>query len=132
MRSRVARRLRGIKAPLRHLLAVAMTAVGVAHFIAPAPFVSIVPPWLPSPRLLVYISGVAEVLGGVGLWIPKTRRAAAWGLVALYVAVFPANIHMALNNVPMGDLPPNPLAAWLRLPFQFLFIAWAWWYTSED
>ena len=69
-----------------------MIAVGVLHFVRPKAFVRIVPKFLPTPLALVYISGFFEILGGVGLLIPETRTWAAWGLIALYVAVFPANI----------------------------------------
>lgn len=116
------------KRALRWLLAGAMTLVGVAHVVDPTPFVAIVPPWLPAPLLLVYVSGLFEVLGGVGLLVPRVQRAAALGLVALFVAVFPANVNQALNHVSFDAGPPPPLAAlYLRLPFQLLFIAWAYW-----
>jgi uncharacterized membrane protein len=116
------------KKVLRWLLAALMSAVGVAHFAEPAPFVAIIPTWLPAPLLLVYVSGLFEILGGVGLLIPRVQRAAALGLVALFVAVFPANVNQALNHVSFDGGPPPPLAAlYARLPFQVLFIAWAYW-----
>lgn len=122
-----------LRAALRALLAVAMIAVGAQHFIDPAPFVHIVPPWLPAPLALVYISGFFEVLGGAGLLIPRTRRAAGWGLIALYVAVFPANLHMAVNHIGLTEGPPPPAwALWLRLPLQALLIAWAWWVSRDE
>ncbi len=120
----------GYKRALLWILGLSMIAVGVLHFVRPAPFVRIVPDWLPAPEALVYVSGFFEVLGGVGVLLPATRRWAAWGLVALYVAVFPANIHMAIHEVqlePGGDLPV--WAMWARLPLQAVFIAWAWWFT---
>lgn len=109
-----------------------MVAVGVAHFIDPAPFARIVPTVLPWPRALVFVSGVAEVLGGLGLLHPRLRSAAGWGLIALYVAVFPANVNMAVNHIQMFDAPVSPALAWARLPFQALFIAWAWWASRPD
>ena len=113
-------------------LAAAMTAIGVLHFVHPDPFMRIVPPPLP-PRGTVYLSGVFEILGGIGLLVPRTRRFAAWGLIALYLAVFPANIYMALNDIQLDPANPMPTwGAWLRLPFQGLFIAWAWWFTRVD
>ena len=113
------------------LLAAVMIAIGVLHFARPKPFVRIVPKFLPAPLALVYISGFFEILGGVGLLIPDTRAWAAWGLVALYVAVFPANIYMLTNNISLNPKKPIPRwALWLRLPFQFLFIAWAYWFTG--
>jgi uncharacterized membrane protein len=120
------------KTVLRFLLAALMVFVGVQHFRDPEPFVRIVPSMLPAPRTLVFVSGVFEILGGLGLLVPQTRRAAAWGLIALYVAVFPANINMAINNIPMGDQVVPPVFLWLRLPLQAVFIAWAWWFTRPD
>lgn len=107
------------------VLAAAMTIVGVLHFTSPEGFEAIVPRWLPAPRALVYVSGVAEIAGGLGLLLPRTRRAAALGLVALYVAVFPANVNMAVNHLPLGGATLPVWALWVRLPFQLLFIAWA-------
>ena len=113
------------------LLSVAMIAVGVLHFVRPKAFVRIVPKFLPAPLALVYISGFFEVLGGVGLLIPGTRPWAAWGLIALYVAVFPANIYMLTHNISLNPRKPIPRwALWLRLPFQLVFIAWAYWFTQ--
>lgn len=116
-----------IKTILRIILAIAMTAIGIRHFTDPQPFVQIVPAFLPAPLALVYVSGAAEVAGGVGILIPALRRAAGIGLIALYVAVFPANLNMAINHLPLGDNPMPTWALWLRLPFQIVFIAWAYW-----
>ena len=112
---------------LRAALGVAMIGVGLLHFLAPDPFVKMIPSALPAPLALVYVSGVAEIAGGAGLFIPRLRRAASWGLVALYVAVFPANVNMAIHEIPLGDLHPSKLALWGRLPLQIVFIAWAIW-----
>jgi len=111
----------------RGALALAMIGVGITHFTSPEPFVRIVPAALPAPLALVYVSGVAEIAGGVGILIPKTRRAAGWGLIALYIAVFPANVNMALHGISPGDTPVPAWAAWARLPFQIVFILWAYW-----
>jgi uncharacterized membrane protein len=116
-----------VKSAVRLLVAVAMTAVGIAHFTDAATFEKIVPPWLPAPHALVLISGVAEILGGIGLLVAPVRVAAAWGLVALYVAVFPANVHMAMNDVQPFPTHVPTFAQWARLPFQALFIAVAVW-----
>ena len=111
----------------RTFLAVGMIAVGVLHFVAAVGFVKIVPTALPAPLALVLISGAAEIAGGVGLLVERTRRLASWGLVALYVSVFPANINMAVNDIqPVGVHVPEALL-WLRLPLQAGFIALAWW-----
>ena len=111
-------------------LAAAMVAIGVLHFVRPKPFVRIVPKYLPAPLALVYISGFFEILGGIGLLIPETRVAAAWGLIALYVAVFPANVYMLTDNVSLDPRKPIPRwILWARLPFQLVFVAWAYWFT---
>lgn len=122
-----------LRRALRVLLAIAMTSIGAAHFVSPAPFVRMMPSFLPAPLALVYVSGVFEILGGLGLLVPRARRAASLGLVALYVAVFPANVNMAVNHVSLDgvtEIPPALL--WLRLPFQALFIAWALWAGRPD
>jgi uncharacterized membrane protein len=113
------------------VLALAMIAIGVAHFVTPKPFVRIVPKYLPAPLTLVYVSGFFEILGGAGLLIPSTRIWAAWGLIALYVAVFPANVYMLTDNVSLNPEKPIPRwALWARLPFQLVFIAWAYSFTK--
>lgn len=109
-----------------------MVVVGVVHFVRPEGFVRIVPAFLPAPLALVLISGAAEILGGLGLLVPRTRRLAAWGLIALYIAVFPANVNMALHRIPLGEAPVSPVFLWARLPFQALFIAWAYWMSRPD
>jgi uncharacterized membrane protein len=121
------------KLALKVLLGVAMIGVGVLHFVRPEGFVKIVPSYLPSPLVLVYVSGLFEILGGAGVLVPRTQRAAAWGLVLLYVAVFPANVNMAIHGIQLDDQHPVPTAAlWLRLPLQLVLIAWAFWYTRRD
>jgi len=116
-----------LKIALRVLLALAMAFVGVTHFTSPEPFVRMIPASLPAPLALVYLSGVAEIAGGLGLLVPNVRRAAGIGLIALYVAVFPANVNMALHHLPLGDTPVPTWTLWARLPFQLVFIAWAYW-----
>ena len=100
---------------------------GIKHFTNPAPFVAIVPQFLPAPLMLVYVSGVFEILGGLGLWIPRLRFWAAWGLLALLLAVFPANINMAIHRIPFGDAQLPVWALWVRLPLQFLLMALIFW-----
>lgn len=105
-----------------------MVVLGVLHFVAVDAFAQIIPPAFPYPRALVWISGVFEILLGLALIPEKTRRRAGFGLVALYIAVFPANVYMAVANVHIRDMPPAPPALlWGRLPFQLVFIAWALW-----
>jgi uncharacterized membrane protein len=120
------------KTPLRWVMSIVMVTVGVVHFAYPAPFIVIVPAWLPNPALLVAISGVCEILGGVGLQIRPARHLAAWGLVALYIAVFPANLNQAMNHIEMPGSHIPAALLWARLPLQIVFIAWAYWYTRPD
>lgn len=115
---------------LRVILSIAIIVVGVTHFIKPEQYARIVPPQLPYPFELVYISGFFEILGGIGLLIPFVSVAAAWGLIALFIAVFPANINQAINSIPIDGIPHHPYLYWVRLPFQAVLITWAWWYTK--
>ena len=115
----------------RGILAVSIIVVGITHFIRPEQYARIVPPQLPAPFSLVYISGVIEILLGIGLMIPLVSVVAAWGMMALFIAVFPANINQAINSIPIDGIPHNPIAYWIRLPFQAVLIAWAYWYTRK-
>lgn len=103
-------------------IALIFTVAGVLHFVIPATYARIVPPYLPAHLALVYISGAAEIAGGLGVLFPQTRRAAMWGLLALLIAVFPANVYMA-----EAKLMHPAWAAWARLPLQPLLMWWVWW-----
>ena len=121
---------------LRYVLAVGMVGIGILHFTNAPAFVSIMPPYLPWHLELVYLSGAIEIGLGLLLLPRATRNFAAWSLIALYLAVYPANIHMALHEVTVQGLPPgveqpSRLMAWLRLPFQLVFIYWAYQYTDR-
>ena len=108
------------------LLAAAFVGAGVLHLVRPRMFEAIVPPSLPAPRLLVWVSGVAEVAGGLGLLVPALRTWAGWGLAALLVAVFPANVYMARQSERFRRIAPR-WALWARLPLQAVLIAWVLW-----
>jgi len=127
--------LRRLKHPLLYVMGPAYIVAGILHFVVPELYVQIVPPTLPFRLELVYLSGIAEVLVGVGVLVPRTRRIAAWGTVALLVAIFPANIYMATQGVVIEGAPgggdPSQLVRWGRLPLQAALIAWAWWYTQS-
>lgn len=110
------------------LVSVGFCFVGVSHFTNPEFFVSIMPPYLPAHLALVHLSGVFEILGGVGVLLPHTRRVSGYGLLALLVAVYPANIHMAMNPDQFPNI--SPAALYARLPMQFVFAAIVWWGTS--
>jgi uncharacterized membrane protein len=108
-----------------YLIGAMFVAAGVLHFKFPKMYESIVPPYLPSPHALVLLSGVFEILGGLGVAIPQTRVAAGWGLIALLVAVFPANLYMATDAEKFAKVAP----AWglyARLPLQAALIWWVW------
>ena len=111
----------------RALLGLLFIVAGALHFVFTPMYMKIMPPYLPSPRLLVELSGVCEMLGGFGLFVPLTRRAAAWGLVALLVAVMPANIQMAMDHLRWPSIPV--WALWVRVPLQVPLIWWAWIYA---
>jgi uncharacterized membrane protein len=114
----------------RVLMGVMYVAAGLLHFAATRVYESIMPDYLPAHHELVLISGAAEIAGGLGILIPQTRRAAAWVLVILLVAVMPANIWMAQHP---ERYPGVPLwAIWLRLPLQLPLIRWAWRYTRQE
>jgi uncharacterized membrane protein len=81
--------------------------------------------------LPVYVSGFFEILGGIGILVPPVSQAAAWGLLILFIAVFPANINMAVNAIDLPHIPDSSLLRWGRLPLQAVLIAWAWWYTRS-
>jgi uncharacterized membrane protein len=103
------------------------TVAGSLHFLHPGPYLKIMPPQIPWHLPMIYLSGAAEIAGGIGLLIPILRRPAAWGLTALLIAVFPANIYMAINHIRFTQIPiPTPLL-WARLALQPLFIWWVLW-----
>lgn len=114
----------------RYLYGVAFMVAGSNHFLNTPFYVSIMPPYLPWHEALVYVSGLAEIgLGGL-LLTERWHRLAAWGFIALLIAVFPANIHMAMH--PEQYEWASPLMLWLRLPLQGVLILWAYWYTETN
>ena len=108
----------------RALLGLGFIATGILHFVKPRMYEAIMPRYLPAHRELVYASGVAEIAGGAGVLHPRTRRPAAWWLIATLVAVFPANVEMAIHAERFRRIP-EPLL-WVRLPLQGALIAWVW------
>jgi uncharacterized membrane protein len=112
---------------LRWLLAAAMIVGGVMHFIVPRSYERMVPKALPAHRAIVYVSGVVEVACGAALLVPSLSPWAAYAVIAVLVAIFPANINMAVNHISAGKKPMAPWMLWARLPLQFVLIAWAWW-----
>ncbi len=115
------------------VMAVAYMGAGFNHLYNPEFYLAIMPPGLPNPEWLNLLSGLAEIVLGVFVLEPRTRVYAAWGLIALLVAVFPANLYVAMENVgPDGPGTGIGAANWIRLPFQAVFIVWAWWYTRPE
>jgi uncharacterized membrane protein len=97
---------------------------GAMHFVIPKTYRRIVPPYIPAPMAMVYASGVAEIAGGAGLMVKRSRRLAGWWLIATLLAVFPANLHMALHPDDFRDVPGGSKALWARLPLQGVFAGW--------
>ena len=125
-----------IKFFMRHLLGVFFVFAGINHFLKPDMYVALMPPFLPAPLFLVYASGVAEIVSGALLFIPRFARLGAWGVFATLIAVYPANIyHAVVGGISDPALPEtfaNPAMAWGRLPIQFVLLAWAWWHTTPE
>jgi uncharacterized membrane protein len=115
----------------RVVLALLLLTAGTLHLWKPEPFLRIVPSYLPAPRALVTVSGVVELLCGLGLLIPAIIPWAAWASVALFIAVFPANLYMATHHIRFAGIPDSPWVYWGRLPLQLLLIAWASWFTRR-
>jgi uncharacterized membrane protein len=107
--------------------AVLYMVAGTLHLIKPGAYLRIMPPYVPWHLPMVLISGILEILGGLGLLVAQTRRYAAWGLVALLVAVFPANLYMATNPIDAGAASIAPSLRWGRLPLQLLLVWWLLW-----
>jgi uncharacterized membrane protein len=97
---------------------------GALHFVMPTVYTPMVPPYLPAPEALVYASGAAQIAGGAGLMTNSTRGAAGWWLIATLIAMFPANVHMAMNPDEYPGFPGGATALWARLPLQGALIAW--------
>jgi uncharacterized membrane protein len=119
--------VRSLKTASRYLLSIFMTVAGPMHFIRTDLYLKIMPPYIPLHLAAVYVSGAMEILLAVLLLVPRFSTLAAWGLTALYIAVFPANIYLYEHQ---ELLPAAPLVHVLRLPLQALFILWAYWHTK--
>jgi len=115
------------------LLAVVLLVGGIGHFLATDTYALIVPRFLPAPKTYVQVSGIAEIICALLLAVPRTRRAGAWCAFALLLAVWPANIQMALDGgIPgRGWLLGSPVAAWIRVPLQLPLLYWAYRLTQR-
>jgi uncharacterized membrane protein len=110
----------------RVALALFFIIAGIAHFIAPAPYLTIMPPYIPWPAASLWVSGAAEILGGFGVCFRSTRRAAGWWLIALLITVFPANIQAISSGMVVGGHVIPEWMLWARLPLQLFLIIWVW------
>jgi len=117
------------KTASKYLLAIFMVGAGTMHFVNPDFYTKIMPPYLPFHLELVYLSGFFEAALGVLLLVPRFSRLAAWGIIALLIAVFPANIYLYQHQ---ELLPASPMLHLLRLPLQAVFILWAYWHTRPN
>jgi uncharacterized membrane protein len=115
----------------RVFLALLFIFASSLHFITDVEL-KIIPPFLPLRREALYITGIFELLGGIGLLIPRFQRAAALGLAMLLVAIFPANIYHAVKNIQLGGILNSPFYHVVRLPLQAVLIWWALWCTDEE
>lgn len=122
--------MRNLKQIMRYLFGVLFMLAGANHFRATAFYVNIMPSYLPWQLELVYLSGILEFALGALLLIRRASRLAAWGAIVLMIGVFPANLHMALHSESYPSF--SPVAIWLRLPFQAVLIAWAYWLTRTN
>ena len=122
-----------LKTTIIYLMAISYMLVGTTHFLYPSFFLKIMPPYFPIHLnlKLVYLSGFFEFVLGFFLFFPKTRKLASWGLIALLIAVFPANIYLAQSEEAQQALEISSIMAVVRLPFQFLFIGIAFWFTKD-
>lgn len=108
--------------------AIAYSIVGVVHLVSPEKLSYMIPEFIPYPETMVYLSGVLEIGFSVLLLIPGYQKVAGWLIIGLLLAVFPANVHVAINNLPApGGLPAEPWYLWSRLAFQPIYISWVWW-----
>lgn len=118
-----------VKSVLKWLFGIAFILAGANHFINPPFYLKMMPPILPAHLFLIYLSGIIEIVLGVLLLIPKFAKFAAWGIIGLLVAVFPANIYMAMNQTLFSEF--SATALYVRLLLQFVLIAWAFWLTKD-
>ena len=113
-------------------LALLFFFTGSGHFLQTEPMAQMLPPWVPAPVALVYLTGVLEFALAIGFLIPETRRSAGWMAAAVLVLFFPANIYAAINHIPMGGHAWGPVYLLLRAPLQLAILLWVYWFTMRD
>ena len=102
-------------------LTVVLTFAGVVHLVKPEVYLPVWPPYIPAAVFLIYLTGVCELAAAAGIWMPKLRRLTGWCLIVFFLAILPLHFHMAIHQIPLFGMD-NPLAMWLRIPFQGVFI----------
>ena len=123
--------MKKLKTASYYIFGILYIIAGALHFYMPDFYLKIMPPYLPWHLELVYLSGIIEILLGIGLLLKTTRKWAAYGIIALLIAVFPANIYLAFNELPQQALQTNTtVALWIRFPIQVLLIALAYWQSK--
>jgi uncharacterized membrane protein len=121
--------LRSHRAKMRLALAAMFLLAASGRLVNPDGLVQMIPDFLPLRREALYLSGLFELLGAIGLLVPRTRQLAGWGLITLMLVVFPANVNVALHNLQLPGIPASPLEQWVRLPLQLVLIGLTWWAT---
>ena len=115
-----------------YVMSIMYIFIGIRHFTDPQYFLDIVPPQLPSKLFLVYVTGLIEVVGGVAILAPKTRKVGAYLLIFVLVSVFPANIYLYVSETPQNLLGISKIDALIRMPFQAPLILLAFWHSKEN
>lgn len=116
---------------IRNVLSGLLAAAGAVHLVAPEVFLPAMPPYIPRHREVILMTGLLELAAAAGLWVPRLRRLTAWCLVAYFVAIIPAHLHIAWNGIAMFGVR-DPAVLWGRLAFQAVFVAAAYRLTRED
>lgn len=119
-----------LKTFLLVLMALLYIGAGINHFVHPDFYIKIMPSYIPAHELMVQLSGIAEILLGIGLLIPATRKLSAWGIIAMLLVFMVVHVDMLVHAERFEGVPFWGLV--LRIPLQFLLIAWAWWYRRDE
>jgi uncharacterized membrane protein len=114
----------------RIAMAAMLLLTGASHYVMTRQMVEMVPSFFPAPLAIVYVTGVLEMVGAIGL-VTRYHRLASWGLILLLLAMFPANVYAALHHTGMGGHRNGVAYLWLRAPMQLLFIAWLAWFSRD-
>jgi len=120
-----------VKTALCWFFALFFLVAGILHFVKVESFAAIVPPFLPFPKMIVWVTGIMEMVFAIGLLLPKYRKLSGFWLAPFLLAVLPANIYMAMYNIPMGDTVASPTALWVRVALQFPLIALILWASGN-